>query len=107
MKYDKYGDLIAKEVPKTDAKTRKAFLVVTFLQIVLITVNLMIIFIDSLNTYLSFVTAPLYIFLYINFLKGYGHHKDLGTLPGYLKIVKILSPIFYGITSFLVIIIGF
>ncbi|MGI6280209.1 MAG: hypothetical protein ACOYJS_06580 [Acutalibacteraceae bacterium] len=107
MKYDKYGDLLYTENQKADLKTLRAFLIVTLLQAVFICINLLVIFIEGLNSYLSFVTAPGYIFLYINFLKAYEHHGDSGRLPSYLKAVKILSPILYGITAVIVIFTGF
>ena len=107
MRLDKYGDEIVTTKNELDAKSKKAFLIVTLLQFLLITINILVLVIDSLNFYISFVTAPLYIFLFIHFINAYNQNKDIGNLPRYIKVSKILSPILYCVTAVLVIFTGF
>ena len=101
MKYDKYGDPIIETLRKPDTKTKVAFLVMIAIQCLLVVMNVLVIVIPLLNLYLCFVTAPIYIFMYITFLKGYTNQKDAVILPGYCKVAKILSPVLYLLTTLL------
>lgn len=106
MKLDKYGDEIVERQQELDSKIKKAFFVVVLLQFLMIITNITIL-ITGILPYVSFATAPLYIFLYIHFFNAYGQNKDIKYFPKYLKLVKFLSPILYCLTTVLVILTGF
>ncbi len=106
MKYDKYGDPIMEAAETADPKTQKAFLVMVLLQSLLVIFNILIMVVDTLNLYLCFITAPIYIFLYITFLKGYSNKKDDMILPAYCKIARILCPVLYVVTAILAVFAG-
>ncbi len=106
MKYDKYGDPIVETLSKPNTKTKAAFLVMIAIQLLLILLNVLVIVIPMLNLYLCFVTAPIYIFMYITFLKGYTNQKDAVILPSYCKVAKILSPVLYLLITLLAVFSG-
>ena len=106
MKYDKYGDPIVEELSEAGSKTRTAFLIMALLLFLMVALNICVLVIPTLNLYLCFITAPIFIFLYITFLKGYSNQKDNAILPGYCKLTKILSPVLYGLTMVLAILSG-
>ena len=106
MKYDKYGDPIIESLAEADKKTKNAFLIMILVQILLIVLNIVILLVPTLNFYLSFITAPIFIFLYITFIKGYSNKKDDVILPGYCKAAKILCPICYVLTMVLAVFSG-
>lgn len=99
MKLDKYGDEILEERQKLGKMPRIAFLLLSLLQLVLITVNILVLVLDFLNFYVCFATVPMYVFSYIHFLNGYNLNKESFILPIYVKAVKILSPILYILTA--------
>ncbi len=106
MKYDKYGDPIVEELSEVGSKTKTAFLIMALVQLLLVAFNIAILVIPTLNLYLCFITAPIFMFMYITFLKGYSAQKDNAVLPGYCKATKILSPVLYGLTMALAILSG-
>lgn len=106
MKYDKYGDPIVEELGQANSKTKTAFLIMTLVQFILVLFNVAILVIPTLNLYLCFITAPIFMFMYITFLKGYSSQKDNALLPGYCKLTKVLSPVLYGLTMILAILSG-
>ncbi|MBR3844306.1 MAG: hypothetical protein IKM39_02235 [Clostridia bacterium] len=106
MKYDKYGDPIIETLEQPSKKIKTAFLVMISLLFLLVILNLLILFIPFLNLYLCFVTAPIFMFIYITFLKAYSNQKDTVSLPGYCKAAKILCPVLYLFTTVLAVFSG-
>ncbi|MBR6547962.1 MAG: hypothetical protein IKT68_00320 [Clostridia bacterium] len=101
MKYDKYGDPIIETSEKLSGKKKKAIAIMIILQGILIAFNISVLLIEFLNLYLCFLTAPLFIFFYIAYQKGCSAIKESGKLPGYCKLVAIISPILYVATAVL------
>lgn len=106
MKLDKYGDPIVTDIPEVDRKTKRAFLAMTLLQFLFSIINVLILVLHFPG-YLAFAVAPAYIFIFVHFLNGYSHGKDLGSLPKYLGAVRIISPILYGVTAVIVMLTAF
>jgi len=100
MKLDKYGDAILPTKKEMLPKTPKlAFTLLSILQLVLVSVNLLVLVVDFLNFYLCFATAPMYVFAYVHFINGYNTNKEEFIMPKFIGIVKRISPILYVITA--------
>lgn len=103
MQYDKYGDPVVTAPSSLPAKTRKAFWVLLLCQVICIILNLCILFISTLNLYLCFIVAPLYLFLFITYQKGISTHRETSSVPNIFRVCSIISPVIYIITAVLAI----
>ena len=100
MKLDKYGDTIFTQEKEPLPKTPKiAFWLLSLLQIALVVVNILVLIVDFLNFYFCFATVPMYVFSYVHFVNGYNTNKEEFIIPKYIRLVKVLSPIFYVLTA--------
>lgn len=99
MKLDKYGDRIITEKQPLPKIPKLAFALLSLVQAGMITVNILVLILEFLNFYVAFATVPLYVFSYIHFSNGYNTNFDEFIIPKYIKVVRILSPIIYIITS--------
>lgn len=100
MKLDRFGDIVTSPEKEPLPKVPKiAFALLTFLQIALVGVNILVLVVDFLNFYICFATVPMYVFAFIHFTNGYNTNKEDFIIPKYIKAVKILSPIIYISTA--------
>ena len=99
MKLDKYGDKLTTEKEELPKMPKIAFLLLTVVQCLMVTVNILVLTLDFLNFYAAFAIVPMYVFAYIHFANGYNTNVDEFVIPKYVGIVKKLSPPVYVATA--------
>lgn len=102
MQRNRFGEVVETSAPTANRKAKKAILIATLIQLILIVINFLVYILPFVNMYFGILTAPIYFYMYVNFQKGCSIAKESVTLPAYCKWVSILSPIFYIITLILV-----
>ncbi len=91
MKTDKYGEPLTTAASLPPAARRTMVLIVALLA-VLVVLNVLVIVLPVLNLYLCFLTAPMFLFLYIALHKAVSAGREQGVrLPGALRV---LPPVF-------------
>ena len=101
MKYDKYGDPIIEVDQKLNGQQRKAVIIMMILQAILIVANIVAVLMPTGGVIVVFLTAFLFLFFFIAYLKGCNGIKETGKLPTYCKVTTIVSPILYVLTAIL------
>ncbi|MBR4868465.1 MAG: hypothetical protein IKU10_04855 [Clostridia bacterium] len=101
MKYDKYGDPIVEADQKLSGKQVKAVVTMIILQGLLIAANVIAMLMPSGGVIVVFLTAFLFLFFFIAYLKGCSGIKETSKLPTYCKVTTIVSPILYVLTAIL------
>lgn len=107
MKYDKYGDPIVEKQTQMGGKRRKAFAITMILQVLIIAINIVIMFVPSINGYLCFIFAPFYIFLFVTYVKAVTTVKDDGLPIAKYQIFKFISIAVYIITAAMCMVINY